>query len=86
MSCMETLHYSHSHTDYENYCKIRNSVTKAMKYARKKYKKELAASIKTSLKSFCSHVKGETKSKSNIGDFKDKDGDLKTQDQEKSIY
>ena len=76
--------FSHSYTDYENYCKIRNSVTKAVKFAKKKYQKGLAASIKTSPKSFWSHVKEETKSKSTIGDLRDKDGDLKTEDQEKA--
>ena len=74
--------FSHSYTDYKNYCKIRNSVTKAVKSAKKKYQKGLAASMKTSPKSFWSHVKEETKSKSTIGDLRDKDGDLKTEDQE----
>ena len=72
--------FSHSYTDYENYCKIRNSVTKAVKFAKKKYQKGLAASIKTSPKSFYGHVKEETKSKSTIGDLRDKDGDLQTED------
>ena len=59
-------------------------MTKAVKFAKKKYQKGLAASIKTSPKSFWSHVKEETKSKSTIGDLRDKDGDLKTEDQEKA--
>ena len=59
-------------------------MTKAVKYAKKKYQKGLATSIKTSPKSFWSHVRDETKSKSNIGDLKDKNGDMKTEDQEKS--
>ena len=49
---------------------------------KKKYQKGLAASIKTSPKSFW--VKEETKSKSTIGDLRDKNGDLKTEDQEKA--
>lgn len=36
-------------------------------------------------KSFWSHVKGETNSKSNIGDLKDKDGEIWTDDQEKAV-
>ena len=75
--------YSQSYTDYEEYCKIRNSATKAVKFAKKKYQKGIAESIKTSPKSFWSHVKEETKSKSNIGDLRDKIGELKTEDQEK---
>ena len=35
-------------------------------------------------KSFWSHVKEETKSNSTIDDLRDKDGDLKTEDQEKA--
>ena len=46
--------------------------------------KGLPTSLKTSPKSFWSHVKEETKSKSTIGDLRDKDRDLKTEDQEKA--
>ena len=35
-------------------------------------------------KSFWSHVKDETKSKSGIGDHKDKDGESKTEDKDKA--
>ena len=59
-------------------------MTEAVKFAKKKYQKGLAASIKISPKSFWSHVKEETKSKRTIGDLRDKDGDLKTEDQEKA--
>ena len=59
-------------------------MTKAVKYAKKKYQKGHATSIKTIPKSFWSHFRDETKSKSNIGDLKDKNGDLKTEDQEKA--
>ena len=76
---METIHLSsHRYKDYEKYCKIRNSVTKAVML------KGLATSIKTSPKSFWSHAKEETKSKNTIGDLGDKDGELKTKDQEKA--
>ena len=57
---------------------------KAVKFTKRKYQKGLAASIKTSPNSFWNHVKEETKSKSTIGDLKDKDGDLKTEDHEKA--
>ena len=37
---METIHLnSHSFTNDENYCKIRNSVTKAVEYAEKSTKR-----------------------------------------------
>ena len=49
-----------------------------------KRQRGLSASIKTSLKSFWSHVNEETKSKSTIGDLRDKDGELKTKDQEEA--
>ena len=41
------LTFSHSYTDFENYRKIRNSVTNAVKFAKTKYQKGLAARIKT---------------------------------------
>ena len=59
-------------------------MTKAVKFAKQKYQKGLAASIKTSPKSFWSQVKEETKSESTIGVLREKDGDLKTEDQEKA--
>ena len=59
-------------------------MTKAVKFAKKKYQKGLAASIKISPKPFWSHVKEDTKRKSTIGDLRDKDGDLKTEDQKKA--
>ena len=44
--------HSHSYRDYEKYCKLRKSVSKAMRYAKKKYRKGIAESVKKSPKSF----------------------------------
>ena len=76
--------FSHSYVDYENYCKLRNSASKAVRFAKKRYQRGIAESVKISPKTFWSHVKEETKSKSNIGDIKDKHGNIKTEDVDKA--
>ena len=43
---------SHSYKDYEEYCKLKNSALKAVKFAKKKYQKGFAESIKISTKLF----------------------------------
>ena len=68
--------FSHSYVDYENYCKLRNSASKAVRFAKKRYQRGIAESVKISPKTFWSHVKEETKSKSNIGDIKDQHGNI----------
>ena len=69
------LIYCHDYRTCEEYCKLRKSASKAVRFAKKKYQKRIAESIKTLSKSFWSRVKKETKSKSNIG------GELKTKAQ-----
>ena len=76
--------YSHSYEDYEKYCKLRNSASKAVRFAKKRYQRGIAESVKISPKTFWSHVKEETKSKSTIGDIKDKNGEIKTEDTDKA--
>ena len=38
--------HSHSYRDYTEYCKLRNSASKAVTYAKKKYEKGIAESVK----------------------------------------
>ena len=76
--------HSHSYRDYAEYCKLRNSAAKAVKFAKKKYQKGIAESVQKSPKSFWSHVKEEIKSKSSIGDLKDKNGEIKTDNKDKA--
>ena len=76
--------FSHSYVDNENYCKLRNSASKAVRFAKKRYQRGIAESVKISPKTFWSHVKEETKSKSNIGDIKDQHGNIKTEDVDKA--
>lgn len=76
--------YSHSYRDYEEYCKARNSATKAIRYSKKKYQKGVAESAKKSPKSFWAYVKDQTKSKSTIGDLLDSDGHLCTENADKA--
>ena len=76
--------FSHSYRDYQTFCKLRNSATKAIRYSKQKYQKGVAESSKTNPKSFWSFVKGETKSKSNIGDLKGNDGNIVTDNIDKA--
>ena len=55
-----------------------------MTYVKKKYPKGTPEGVKTSPKSFRSHVKEETKSKSSNGDLKDANGAIKTEAQDKA--
>ena len=55
-----------------------------MRYAKKKYQKGIAECVKNSPKSFWNHVKEETKSKISIGDLKDENGEIKTEDKDKA--
>ncbi|WAR26475.1 hypothetical protein MAR_012179, partial [Mya arenaria] len=76
--------YSRSYRDYQSYCKIRNSTTKAIRFSRRKYQKGVAESSKTSQKSFWSFVKGETNTRSGIGDLRDKNGNIATEIKDKA--
>ncbi|WAR18395.1 hypothetical protein MAR_000233 [Mya arenaria] len=67
--------HSQSYRDYQAYCKLRNSATKAIRFSKKKYQKGDVEFSKTNPKVFWSYVKGETKSKTGIGDLVDKDVD-----------
>ncbi|WAR24920.1 hypothetical protein MAR_038589 [Mya arenaria] len=71
--------HSHSYRDYQAYCKLRNSATKAIRFSKKKYQKGVAECSKTNPKAFWSYVTGETKSKTGIGDLIDKDGNQVTE-------
>ena len=71
--------YSRSYRDYQTYCKLRNSATQAIRYSKRKYQKGVAERSKTNQKSFWSFVKGETQSRSGIGDLKDSDGNIATE-------
>ncbi|WAQ97660.1 FUCTC-like protein [Mya arenaria] len=76
--------YSRSYRDYQSYCKIRNSTTKAIRFSKRKYQKGVAESSKTSQKSFWSFVKGETNTRSGIGDLRDKNGNIATEIKDKA--
>ncbi|WAR15881.1 hypothetical protein MAR_030475 [Mya arenaria] len=76
--------HSHSYRDYQAYCKLRNSATKAIRFSKKKYQKGVAEFSKTNPKAFWSYVKGETKSKTGIGDLVDKDGNQVTENKGKA--
>ena len=51
------LTHSHSYRDYEVYCKLRNSASKTVKFAKKKHQKGIAESVKQFPQSFWNDVK-----------------------------
>ena len=76
--------YIHSYEDYEKYCKLRNSGSKAVRFAKQRYQRGIVESVKILPKTFLSHVKEETKSKSTIGGIKGTNCEIKTEDTDKT--
>ena len=76
--------YSRGYNAYQDYCKARNAATKAIRFSKRKFEKGVADSIKTSPKSFWTYINDQTKTRSNIGDLKDSQGNLKTSDGDKA--
>ena len=78
--------YLHSRTrrNYNNYCTCRNKATKAVRFARKRYEKGIAESVKENPKSFWAYVNSKTKMRSGIGDLKDENNIMRSSDEDKS--
>ena len=76
--------YTHNYIDYQEYCRARNSATKAVRFSKIKFQKGVADSVKRSPKSFWSYVKDQTKSNSKIGDLQDSNGNIHTDDSDKA--
>ena len=78
--------YLHSRTrrNYNNYCICRNKATKAVRFARKRYEKGIAESVKENPKSFWAYVNSKTKMRSGIGDLKDENNIMRSSDEDKS--
>ena len=81
--------YLHSRTrrNYNNYCTCQNKATKATKavrFARKRYEKRIAESVKENPKSFWAYVNSKTKMRSGISDLKDENSIMRSSDDDKS--
>jgi len=76
--------FSRSYSDYETYCKLRNQVTKAVYFSKKKHEKGVAQGAKLNPKSFWGYVKEKTKSRSGVSDLINTNGDSVTEDSEKA--
>lgn len=77
--------YSHSRNiaDFYRYCAIRNKATRSIRFAKRRYEKGIAASIKENPKSFWSFVKWKTNVKSGINDLQNDQGEKIKEDAEK---
>ncbi|WAQ99940.1 hypothetical protein MAR_024313 [Mya arenaria] len=62
----------------------RYTYSRTIRFSKKKYQKSVAESSKTSQKSFWSFVKGETNTRSGIGDLRDKNGNIATEIKDKA--
>jgi len=62
--------------NYKNYTISRNKATGSCRTAKYKFEKKLALNINQDNKSFWSYVRSESKTKSSIGDLKDIDGTI----------
>ncbi|MEW8545341.1 MAG: reverse transcriptase family protein, partial [Candidatus Thiodiazotropha sp.] len=77
--------YSHSRNiaDFYKYCSIRNKATRSVRFAKRRYEKGIAASIKDNPKSFWSFVREKTNVKSGINDLQNDQGEKIKEDTEK---
>lgn len=67
--------FSRNRTDYLDYCKIRNKVTRSVCFAKKRFERGISLEAKENPKSFWKFVKSKTKTGSGISDLKNKNGD-----------
>ena len=67
--------FSRNHTDYLDYCQIRNKVTRSVRFANKRFEREISLEAKENPKSFWKFVKS---------DLINKNGDWISDDYEKA--
>ena len=75
---------SDSSTDYKEYIKMRNDVTKLIKRSKILHEKKVASQSKKNPKSFWKHVNSFRKCRENVSALQREDGSLATSDQEKA--
>ena len=76
--------FSRNRIDYLEYCKIRNKVSRSVRYAKRKYERGISLEAKENPKSFWKFVKSKTKTRSGIGDLKNDSGEWISDDHEKA--
>ena len=76
--------FSRNRIDYLDYCKIRNKVSRSVRYAKRKYERGISLEAKENPKSFWKFVKSKTKTRSGIGDLKNDSGEWISDDHEKA--
>ena len=76
--------FTRNYRDYEEYCRARNSATKAIRFSKVKHQKGVAESCRDSPKAFWSYVKSETKTKSSVNDLIDSNGNTCSSGEDKA--
>ena len=76
--------YSRNREHYLEYCRIRNKVTRSVRYAKKRYERGISLEIKDNPKSFWKFVRSKTQVRPGIGDLKNANGEWITNDIDKA--
>ena len=76
--------YSRNREHYLDYCRIRNRVTRSVRYAKRKFERGISLEVKENPKSFWKYVRSKTKTRTGISDLKNDKGEWITNDKDKA--
>ena len=76
--------YSRNREHYIEYCRIRNKVSRSVKYAKRRFERGISLEVKENPKSFWKYVRSKTQTRSGIGDLKNDNGEWITNDKDKA--
>ena len=72
--------------DYQKYCTAKNKLRNHTRDLRQNFEDLLAAEVKTNPKAFWKYTKSKLTVKSGVGDLKDVDGKVHSEDEAKAVY
>ena len=81
---MEKYSYSRNREHYLEYCRIRNKVTRSVRYAKRRFERGISLEVKENPKSFWKFVRSKTQSRTGICDLKNENGEWITNDKDKA--
>ena len=76
--------YSRRREDYLKYCQIRNKIPRCVRYAKRKFEQGVAMDAKVNPKSFWKYVKSKSHTRTGIGNIKDQNDNIVTDDTDKA--
>ena len=76
--------YSRNREHYLEYCRIRNKVTRSVRYAKRRFERGISLEVKENPKSFWKFVRSKTQSRTGISDLKNENGEWITNDKDKA--